>query len=207
MRPIAALLFPLAALALVGCAADIHGSDQEILVRTVPPMAASCLMENSRGSWDLNATPEHIDISRARGPLHVVCHNPLGFRGEAVAGATVDNMTVVGALATGALGAGIVLATAPHAAAGSVLGAAAGGAVGSVAYDSLTGSAWHYPPELVVPMVRVTEAPPDAPARAIEVAPAPVRAAVVRPQARRVVRHHAAPKPSCGCSTAGHHGS
>lgn len=206
MRQTAALLLPLAALALVGCAADVHGSDQEMLIRTEPAMNASCRMENSRGAWSVSTTPEHIDISRARGPLHVVCQSPLGWKGEAVAGSTVDPATAVGALATGALGAGILAAASPHAAAGAMIGAAAGGTVGSVAGDALVGSAWRYPEVLVVPMTRMVEPQPDAAARAIEPPPAPV-AAPTRPRVRphHVVRR-AAPKPNCSCA-AEHHGS
>lgn len=62
-----------------------YGADQIVEVKTSPEnMEASthCLLENSKGAWDIQNTPEHVDVKSAKGALYVTCKGAMGFHGR-----------------------------------------------------------------------------------------------------------------------------
>lgn len=154
------LLLAVASASLAACGTALEGNGQSILIETSPSRHASCLVESARGSWNLPATPQHLSISRGRGPLTVTCDTTDGWHGTAQVGS--------------------------HAGAVPVAGAVVVGGMSSAAIDAHTGALWTYPSRVVVQLSpRSIIEVPDAGVRAVERAATPSPAAEPRHVRRR----------------------
>lgn len=177
-----------ALLSLAACGTALNGVGQSITIETVPAKSASCLIENSRGAWNVQRTPSSVALDRARGDLTVSCNTMDGWSGSTTVKSTAQAVPLVGAVGIGAAtGGALGMANAGGNAAAAVgftasvtapqIALAAGGAaLGSAAIDAHTGALWRYPEKVIVrlsPAVETNEVP-DAMARAVaRVAPAP----------------------------------
>ncbi len=148
MRKLLMFAISASALGLSGCSGtyEIPGDNQQVTIATSPAIPAHCLVKNGNGSWNIYGTPETLDLNRARGPLDITCRTTTGFAGRALVTSKVDPI----ALAT--VVAGTVGATALVGSATTIMLPVAAGATVAGTADSLTGPAYKYPNDIVVPM-------------------------------------------------------
>ncbi|HLD84793.1 MAG TPA: hypothetical protein VI844_03355 [Coxiellaceae bacterium] len=60
------------ALSLTSCASIVDGTHQSVTVNTTPE-GAHCALQNSKGSWSVNNTPETVEVHKSNGPMSVTC--------------------------------------------------------------------------------------------------------------------------------------
>lgn len=93
-------------LLLQGCASIVSGTTQLVSVDTPGCPAASCELTNEKGRWYVSTTPATTSVSRAYGPLNVVCK-----QNEITSNATFQSATKAMAFGNiifgGVIGAGI----------------------------------------------------------------------------------------------------
>jgi hypothetical protein len=68
-----------------GLISSKYGADQIVEVRTSPENTEAsihCLLENNKGSWDIQNAPEHVDVKSAKGALYVTCKGAMGYNGR-----------------------------------------------------------------------------------------------------------------------------
>lgn len=150
---------------LASCVSDNRAgtsSDILVMVKTDPPMAAHCFLENPSGAWDIFATPGYADIHRSASPLSVTCKNPVGWRGHLDVKAVQDGYAYIGALVVGGLTSAGMMMVAPALGIAAVAGASLGMA-GLTEADNLYEDRGHkYDSVIVVPMENVDPDYPDA---------------------------------------------
>ena len=206
MRKLSILTAAAAALSLGGCVADYTppGADIVIAVRTSPPMSSHCIVQDHQGSWNVNDTPEHVDISRARGPLDISCSNNQGWQGRVIVTSTVNPAAFLSVAATSAAAVALTGLEAPGIGAGAVAAIGVGGAITGTGVF-LNDAAYDYPRDIVVPMVDVSGQPQPAiphPA-ATEPVMVPVYVAPLAPAVHHVYHrpHHVVGRPHCNCGS------
>lgn len=61
-----------------------YGADQMIKITSSPeiPQSVHCLLENSKGAYNIQNTPEHVDVTSAKGALYVTCKAAQGYTGR-----------------------------------------------------------------------------------------------------------------------------
>jgi len=192
-----------AVLALAACTDSglPTGPEAVIAVRTSPPVAAHCILMNANGAVDIYATPQLVDVPRARGPLDVTCDDARGWHGHVRVGSAISPEGVATAVASGAIVAAAVAPFAPAAGAGVLAAAAVGGAASAEGSELFDGRAYAYPKAITVPMEQTVADLPEA--KAYPAAPPPA----VQPPPRRAphraaVRH---PAPPCQCKAGQSH--
>lgn len=112
---------------LTGCASIVNGTKQPISVDTPPVQGAVCSLSNNKRTWYVNNTPGSVTVHRGYQDLEVTCKKP----GYDVAVQRVKSTTKPMAF-------------------GNVI---FGGVVGA-GVDMANGSAYDYPVNMTVPMVK-----------------------------------------------------
>ncbi len=109
---------------LSGCASIVSGTNQPVTVDTPGCAAATCKLSNDKGSWAVT-TPGSVVVSRAYGPLTVMCTKEGSAGGTTTVNSTTKGMAFGNILFGGIIGAGV---------------------------DAGTGAAYDYPNTILVPM-------------------------------------------------------
>jgi hypothetical protein len=184
-------------LSITACAGAFNGKDQAIIIDTSPRMDASCVVTNENGAWNVEDTPSHIDIDRAKGALSVTCRTLDGWRGHWSASSQLDPAAVAGTLGSAAIAGGALAAAEPGVGALAIAGAATSGGIASASIDAYYGAAFRYPTGIVVPMTY--QGPPvinDA------IVTPPAQILVVMPIIHRVAPHrHIVRHTTCRCGS------
>ncbi len=110
---------------LTGCASIVSGNQQKIKVLTPPAQNARCALENNKGKWYVDHTPNSIVVHRSNKDLFLTCEKP-GYG---------KSSTKVQSKVKGLIFGNIIF----------------GGIIGGV-IDIASGSAFDYPNEIKVPM-------------------------------------------------------
>ncbi|MFJ1267922.1 hypothetical protein ACD661_05025 [Legionella lytica] len=110
---------------LTGCASIVSGNQQKITVLTPPVENARCALENNKGKWYVDHTPNSIVVHRSNKDLVLTCEKP-GYE---------KSSTQVQSKLKGLIFGNIIF----------------GGVIGG-GIDVATGSAFDYPKEIKVPM-------------------------------------------------------
>lgn len=133
----------LALLALTGCASITAGTTQSVAVDTQPQRQADCRLTNEKGSW-LVRSPGSTTVTKAYGPLSVICTTPDGWGGSTAVQSTTAGATFGNVVAGGIIGAAV---------------------------DMSSGAAYVYPAQVFVPLAQggytntaAVTAPPPPPA-------------------------------------------
>lgn len=126
MRIIVKMLFICSSLPfLASCASIVSGTRQQVAISTDPVDGAKCQLTNKHGSWIVPKTPGVTNVHRDFDDLDITCNKP----GYQSAHKTVKSHTK--ALVFGNL--------------------IAGGVVGG-GIDVVSGAAYNYPEQIIVPM-------------------------------------------------------
>ncbi|WP_428411376.1 hypothetical protein [Legionella sp.] len=110
---------------LTGCASIVSGNQQKITVLTSPAQNARCALENNKGKWYVDHTPNSIVVHRSNKDLLLTCEKP-GYE---------KSSTKVQSKLKGLIFGNIIF----------------GGIIGG-GIDVANGSAFDYPNEIKVPM-------------------------------------------------------
>ena len=110
---------------LTGCASIVSGNQQKITVLTPPIQNARCALENNKGKWYVDHTPNSIVVHRSNKDLFLTCEKP-GYE---------KSSTQVQSKLKGLIFGNIIF----------------GGIIGG-GIDVANGSAFDYPNEIKVPM-------------------------------------------------------
>jgi hypothetical protein len=153
MNSVIATAVALSALALTGCASIVSGTNQPVTVDTPSCPAASCKLTNDKGTWAVT-TPGSVTVSRAYGPMTVVCSKEGFESATATFASSTKGMAFGNVVFGGLIGAGV---------------------------DVASGAAYDYPNAMIVAMActpatqRQAPAAPEAPVTppAPAAAPAP----------------------------------
>ena len=95
-----------AGVALAGCATMVKSAKQDVGVVTPPVEGATCVLQNSRGSWTV-VTPGAAHVLRSKDDMNVTCTKP-GYQDAHVTIASDFNGATVGnAIAGGVVGIGV----------------------------------------------------------------------------------------------------
>jgi len=109
---------------LPGCASIVSGTNQPVTVDAPGCGGASCKLTNDKGSWAVTV-PGSVVVSRAYGPLTVVCTKEGFPSGTTTVNSSTKGMAFGNVLFGGIIGAGV---------------------------DVSTGAAYDYPNSIIVPM-------------------------------------------------------
>ena len=58
---------------LTGCASIVSGNQQKITILTPPAQNAHCSLENNKGKWYVDRTPNSIVVHRSNKDLLLIC--------------------------------------------------------------------------------------------------------------------------------------
>lgn len=111
----------IACLGLAGCASIVDGSTQNLSVDT-SPSGAECTLSNEKGKWYVKDTPNNTMVHRSASALSVVCEKGR-LRGSTTAQSSTKGLAFGNILAGGIIGAAV---------------------------DMSDGSAYDYPPSIMV---------------------------------------------------------
>lgn len=109
---------------LGGCASIVSGTNQPVTVDTPGCLAASCKLTNDKGTWAVT-TPGSVTVSRAYGPMTVMCTKDGVPPATATFNSTTKGMAFGNLVFGGLIGAGV---------------------------DAASGAAYDYPNAMLVPM-------------------------------------------------------
>ncbi len=132
MKKIARVISLFAMSAVSGCASIIVGNTQSVAIDTNPQKVSDCRISNEKGNWSVKS-PGSTSLTKANGPLTVVCTSADGWSGTATAQSTTAG-----------------------AAFGNII---AGGLIGA-AVDMSSGAAYNYPAQIIVPIGAIASAQP-----------------------------------------------
>lgn len=122
------LLLSVSVSGLVGCATIVNGPNQTIKVLTPPVNDAQCAVENDKGKWLIDKTPDTVVVKRSAKNLLVTCKKAQLSKQSISITPELSKVTYLNILFGGFLG-GVV--------------------------DRANGSAYEYPSEITVPLAGV----------------------------------------------------
>lgn len=67
------ILSSVSLLSLTGCASISGGLSQPVAISTPKKQGIHCILENSKGKWEINSTPGIATVRRAYGNLEISC--------------------------------------------------------------------------------------------------------------------------------------
>lgn len=112
---------------LTGCASIVNGTNQPVSVETPPVEGAVCTLTNDKGTWYVNSSPGSVTVHRSYVDLDVSCRKP-GYKVAAQKfKSSTKGMAFGNVIFGGAIGAGV---------------------------DMANGSAYDYPTNISIPMVK-----------------------------------------------------